>query len=1078
MPSGKRAEARVAARETTITLTTNEIGPEARAPVLVPEGRVFFYPYNRRDHLIDQSRPRRWRALVIENEYLRATVLPDLGGRLFSLTDKVSGHEVFTSPERFRFARIHLRGAWAPVGVELNFPKGHTAVSTIPVTCLLRHEADGGASIISGAVDLVTGMHWEVRFTLRPGVGRLLIHNRFANPTPMPHGAMYWHNAAVWVSDGFRFQSRARLAYVLRQIGPFPWRNGRDYTWYRNRLGSDDLFLVGVPEDWFGYYNHDIDFGALHVADRRRMPGKKFFSWGAAPDGRMWSRTFDLAGRHYGELQTGFLETQAQKIRFEPGRVLECDECWFPIAELGDVLQANDRLAVGLKPGRGGQPPRLTLLVTEPVGAVTVTCWDRATGRVLAERALRPRPLRARAIPLAAPPGRTGLRVCVSSLAGTLLDRDIPPLRRPSARFTERARKRIHPTYPKTPAGLVARAVNLMNWQQFSEAERLLSKALQRHHLPEAHGELGRLAFREERLCEAEAHFRAALAAGARDPQAALGLGHVLSATGRTDEAIDFFRIAVRRRNTRVSATVAEAQLLSRTGCPEQAAGRLASFVLKQPEQVDACLLLAVLEWSLGREAEAAEHLRQGVANGPTHPLALAAPWLMAADPAERARLWRRLREACAGDVQVVIEAAAALAEAGRREEAVALLTAARRDRRFPRHAMLGYLAAFWLHELGEKHASAEWLDWAAACSPERVNPSRPVEVAALRWATQQRPEDANVHLVLGNWHAARRDEPSALRAWRRAVALDPGCAIAQRNIGFTLFRHRRRLPDALEHYRAAIDRYPDELDFYLEAARLLALMGRTDERVTLLENAPASVRRSDNWIKAYAVALQDADRPADALAAMSGPDLIPWEGEYQMRHCWVECHLALGRRALAENDLDGAEHHFRETMRYPENLLIGEPHRTERSIGLYHLALAAEARGDREAARDLHAHSAGEPHRTTRALSAKAVYYSALSAQWLGRRGEARAMLRPLARGWRHLAHRRTLTLDEWFGFDQYRHVFRIGLALKALGRYDEARQALRMVGRVYGPQAEAMWHIRTLKRFGLEAIRTINRR
>ena len=450
----------VSARETCITLTTNLPGPEARAPLFEPEGYHAFYPYPRRDVLLPRRRARRWRALVIENEFLRATVLPALGGRLFSLYDKVTGEEVFVSPERFRFGRIHMRGAWVPVGVELNFPKGHSAVSTSPVTSLLQREPDGAASIVSGAVDLVTGMHWEARFTLRPGVGRLLVHNRFSNPTRLPHGAMYWHNAAVWVGEGFRFQSRARLAYVLGEIGPFPFRNGRDYTWYRNRLWSDDLFLVGVPEDWFGYYDHERDFGALHVADRRKMPGKKFFSWGCSPDGLAWSRTFDLAGRHYGELQAGFLETQQQKRRFEPGEVFESDECWYPIADVGDVLQADERVAVGLRcesrEGRVGGPGLLTVLLTESVGPVTVLCRDRSTGRVLVEERIRPRPLEVCTLPLSAPPGPKGVYLRLEYGGGVFFERSVSPLRRPSARDIERARRRIHPVHGDDAAGRVA----------------------------------------------------------------------------------------------------------------------------------------------------------------------------------------------------------------------------------------------------------------------------------------------------------------------------------------------------------------------------------------------------------------------------------------------------------------------------------------------------------------------------------------------------------------------------------------------------------------------------------------------
>ena len=39
--------------------------------------------------------PRTYAAIFVENEYLKLTYLPELGGRFFSLYDKIRGREVF-----------------------------------------------------------------------------------------------------------------------------------------------------------------------------------------------------------------------------------------------------------------------------------------------------------------------------------------------------------------------------------------------------------------------------------------------------------------------------------------------------------------------------------------------------------------------------------------------------------------------------------------------------------------------------------------------------------------------------------------------------------------------------------------------------------------------------------------------------------------------------------------------------------------------------------------------------------------------------------------------------------------------
>src|SRR2546428_5093894 len=54
----------------------------------------FNYPYALRDALSDRRAVQRWRALHLENEYLRVTVLPDLGGHLYSCLRQVSGRDL------------------------------------------------------------------------------------------------------------------------------------------------------------------------------------------------------------------------------------------------------------------------------------------------------------------------------------------------------------------------------------------------------------------------------------------------------------------------------------------------------------------------------------------------------------------------------------------------------------------------------------------------------------------------------------------------------------------------------------------------------------------------------------------------------------------------------------------------------------------------------------------------------------------------------------------------------------------------------------------------------------------------
>ena len=51
-------------------------------------------PYLIQDGYNRKKKMRAWKAAVLENDYIRATFLPELGGRLWSLIDKTKGREL------------------------------------------------------------------------------------------------------------------------------------------------------------------------------------------------------------------------------------------------------------------------------------------------------------------------------------------------------------------------------------------------------------------------------------------------------------------------------------------------------------------------------------------------------------------------------------------------------------------------------------------------------------------------------------------------------------------------------------------------------------------------------------------------------------------------------------------------------------------------------------------------------------------------------------------------------------------------------------------------------------------------
>jgi len=228
--------ATVRAWEGTLDLPTYLLGEEDPNPPfpLVKGHRV--YPYTMLDDLTDRRETVTYKAVFLENEYLKATVLPSLGGRLYSLYDKASGREVFYRNNVVKYGLVALRGAWISGGIEFNFPDGHTTVTVSPVAWTLRQNSDASATAIVGTMDRVTGMHWEVALTLRPGQARLEQQVTLFNPTPLANLYWYWANAAVPATEDMSFDFPMREPDFKRTRAPLTATVGE--IWILKGAGS------------------------------------------------------------------------------------------------------------------------------------------------------------------------------------------------------------------------------------------------------------------------------------------------------------------------------------------------------------------------------------------------------------------------------------------------------------------------------------------------------------------------------------------------------------------------------------------------------------------------------------------------------------------------------------------------------------------------------------------------------------------------------------------------------------------------------------------------------------------------
>ena len=106
-------------------------------------------PYLLQDDYSRELVPQETSVAILENDHLRAVVLLELGGRLWSLEDKVGGRELlYNNQEGIQFGNLGLRNAWFPGGVEWNLgTTGHSALTCSPVHAAALEFPDGAPGL-------------------------------------------------------------------------------------------------------------------------------------------------------------------------------------------------------------------------------------------------------------------------------------------------------------------------------------------------------------------------------------------------------------------------------------------------------------------------------------------------------------------------------------------------------------------------------------------------------------------------------------------------------------------------------------------------------------------------------------------------------------------------------------------------------------------------------------------------------------------------------------------------------------------------------------------------------------------
>jgi len=303
-------------------------------------GRVYPLPFI--DRVAEVKEPRLWKAIHIENQYVRLMILPELGGRIHVGVDKKNNYDFFYRNQVIKPALVGLAGPWISGGVEFNWPQHHRPATFLPVDVRIEANADGSITVWCSDHDPFARMKGMHGVTLHPDRSLVEVRVRLYNRTDDVQTFLWWANVACHVNDQFQsfFPLDVSLVadHAKRAVATYPRATNRYYgvdygeradgadpsadrlDWYKNIPVPTSYMVVDTKCDFMGGYDHAAAAGLVHVAERRVVPGKKQWTWGTEEFGTAWERNLTDSDGPYVELMAGaFSDNQPDFSFLNPG---------------------------------------------------------------------------------------------------------------------------------------------------------------------------------------------------------------------------------------------------------------------------------------------------------------------------------------------------------------------------------------------------------------------------------------------------------------------------------------------------------------------------------------------------------------------------------------------------------------------------------------------------------------------------------------------------------------------------------------------------------------------------------------
>lgn len=927
------------AQQATVTETVETVKTYPFSdPDPVADPSDLFYPYFRFDGFSAKGTDRQWKVVSLENDYIKLTLFPEIGGKIWGAVDKTTGKEFIYNNHVVKFRDIAMRGPWTSGGIEFNFGIiGHAPTSSTPVDYVTRQKPDGSVSCYVSSYELVTRTLWTVEVNLPKDKAYFTTTTTWHNSSSIDQPYYQWMNAGYPAAGNVEF-CYPGTNYIGHggELHSFPLdEQGRDISWYeKNDFGNSKSYhIVGKYNDFYGAYWHDNDFGSIHHADYDEKLGMKIFLWGLSREGGIWEDLLTDTNGQYIELQSGRMYNQPasnssltpyKHTAFGPQATDRWTEYWFPVKGIKGVSKASRIGALNVLREDG-----FLKLYFSPLQklSTTIKLYE-------GEKEMNSIPLNCGvletwkdSIPLNKAVAAGRLKVVVGE--DLLVYSEVP-----SDNITSRP-KQLPADFDWSSAyGLYTQGEQWMNQKVLDKAEKFLLASLEKDpYFVPALTDLASLYYRQGRYDEALARCETALSINTYDGDVNYLYGLCNMALGNHTDAKDGFSVASYSPGVRSAAyeKLAEMYLMDRNWTKAEhyalrskefnqmnlSADHVLMVVYRktnQPEKAKA-LIDPLLEDLPLYHAARFEQLYQG--EGSSHPIDDLQSLIRNELPFE-----------------TYMELAEWYESVGCTEEALSLLSCA------GNYPIALYKQAYLLHQAGNDDESRGMLQRAGALSPAMVFPFRPSSLKALEWAKTVQPDwKIDYYEALIRW--ANQDKAKALELLENCGEADYAPFYLSRA---SLKEGESRLADLLKAEQI-------EMSWRTGFALINHYVANNQWQKAVETGKKYTKKYPSNYYIGlkYAKALCETGQYQPCISLLSRMQVLPNEGSYAGRAVYREANLYRAMEQLSHKNYKQVVKSVETSKEWPENLGVGKPYDNmiDNRLEDYLEAKAAAGQGD-----------------------------------------------------------------------------------------------------------------------------------